>query len=272
MHKGKIKLVAIDLDGTLLTSRKTISARTHRALRGCMELGVRVVLATARPPRGVRDYYKALKLATPQINYNGALIWDEGGRRVVEHLPLHMDRAWEVIRFARRIYPEILVTVEILDKMYTDHFTDDPAYMTETDKFFAPDYIGPLEAFLTVPATKVMLLGKPEWIAELERRIPAKFSKKVGHTRSDAWLLQILNPQVSKGGALRSVAEKLHIEAAEVLAIGDAPNDMDMIVYAGVGVVVENGWEGVKALADHVVPSNDADGVAVALERWVLGG
>src|SRR4051794_39908176 len=86
--RPRIKLVAIDLDGTLLSSRKTITPKTHTAIKAAIATGVKVVLATARPPRSVRSYYEALKLDTPTVNYNGALIWDEARRRAVEHVPL----------------------------------------------------------------------------------------------------------------------------------------------------------------------------------------
>jgi len=266
-----IRLVAVDLDGTLLTSRKTISARTHRALRGILARGVKLVFATARPPRSVRTYYDALKLDTPQINYNGALIWDEPVRKILHHEPLSSARARQVIAFARGAYPDILVSVEILDKWYTDHYSDAPEYSTETAKKFQPDFIGPLETFLTVPVTKVMLLGHPEWIADLEKRIGKKFAGKVGHTRSDPHLLQVLAPAVSKGAALARVAKHLGIDRAHIMALGDAPNDHDMLAYAALAVVPANAWPQTKPLAHHIVPSNDHDGVAVALERWVLG-
>lgn len=267
---GGIRLVALDLDGTLLTSRKTVTRRTHTMLRRVIEAGVHVVFATARPPRSVRTYYAALKLDTPQINYNGALIWDEAHRKVLHHTPLHQDRARQVIDFARRAYPELMVSVEILDKWYTDHYADMPEYATETAKHFTPDFVGPIDAFLTVPVTKVMLLGHPNWIADLEKTIPARFGRTIGHTRSDAHLLQILSPGVSKGLALAQVARQLGVARDEILAVGDAPNDADMLAYAGIAVATGNAWPVVKAAVKHVVPSNDEDGVAIALERFVL--
>ena len=93
----------------------------------------------------------------PTINYNGALIWDEKRRKAVEHVPLEAAVAKKVIAWARGLYPEMLVSVEIMDKWYTDHYADLPEYMTETAKQFTPDFIGPLDAFLRVPITKLML-------------------------------------------------------------------------------------------------------------------
>ena len=265
-----IKLVAIDLDGTLLSSRKTITPRTHTAVHAALRKGIHIVLATARPPRSVRPYYQGLKLATPQINYNGALIWDEPQKRIISHYPLSAAQAKKVIAFARREFPEILVSVEILDKWYTDHYAEIPEYSTETAKQFAPDFIGPLNAFLTVPVTKVMLLGPPEHIASLEKSLPAKFRSAIAHTRSDPHLLQILAPGVNKETALAQIAAALKVGRGHIMAIGDAPNDMGMLRFAALAIAPENAWPQVKPLVDHVVPSNDADGVAAALEKFVL--
>ncbi len=269
-ERPPIRLIAIDLDGTLLSSRKTITPRTHTAIKAAMKIGVKVVLATARPPRSVRAYYEALKLDTPTINYNGALIWDELKRRPVEHTPLDVTVAKKIIAWGRKQYPELLVSVEILDKWYTDHFEDIPEFLTETSRQFSPDFIGPLDAFMKVPITKLMLLAKPEKIAVLEKGIAAKFARVVSQTRSDAHMLQLMNPNTSKAGALAKVAHSLNISAAEIMAIGDAPNDVHMLQYAGLAVVPENGWDAVKKIAHALVPSNDDDGVAVALQKFVL--
>jgi Cof subfamily protein (haloacid dehalogenase superfamily) len=266
----RFRMVAIDLDGTLLSSRKTITPKTHTAIRQALEVGVKVVLATARPPRSVRSYYEALKLDTPTINYNGALIWDEPRRKAIEHVPLDPAIAWKIIRWGRRQYPQLMVSVEILDKWYTDHYEELPEYMTETAKQFTPDFIGPLEAFLKVPITKLMLVGAPARIGELERGIGERFARQVAQTRSDSYLLQLMNPKTSKADALAKIAEMYGVTADEVLAMGDAPNDVDMLNWAGMAVVPENGWPEAKAAADLVVPSNDADGVAEALRTLVL--
>ncbi|HVS71887.1 MAG TPA: Cof-type HAD-IIB family hydrolase [Phycisphaerae bacterium] len=269
-RRNPIRMVAIDLDGTLLTSRKSITRRTHTALRAAVAKGVHVVLATARPPRSVRGYYDALKLTTPTVNYNGALIWNESQKRVIEHTPLDVAVARKVIHWARKRYPEMLVSVEILDKWYTDHTSDVPEYMTETSKHFTPDFVGPIEAFLTVPITKLMLLGDPAWIADIELAAVERFGNVISQTRSDPHLLQIMNPAITKAGGLAKVAASLGIAPADVMAIGDAPNDIQMLEWAGLALAPENAWDAAKQIAHAIVPSNDADAVGIALQYFVL--
>lgn len=270
MQRPPVSLIALDLDGTLLTSRKTITTRTHKALAAAASRGIHIVFATARPPRSVRAYYHALGIRTPQINYNGALIWDESSRQTLAHTPLAAAHARRAIAFARDAFPELCCSVEVMDKLYTDRVTSNQAWWTETEKLQGPDYVGPLADILANPITKLMFVGDPAWIADLETTISAHFGAVLGHTRSDPHLLALMAPGISKGTALARIARQLEVPPEAVLAIGDAPNDADMLTFAGTAVVPENAWPAVKPLADMVVPSNDEDGVAIALERLVL--
>jgi len=266
----KAKLIALDLDGTLLSSRKSITPRTHTALRQAIAAGVKIVLATARPPRSVKSYYDALKLDTLQINYNGALVWHEPSRKVFSHTPLDAKLTKRVIEFARREYPEVIVSVEILDKWYTDHFAESPEYQTETAKHFTPDFIGPIDAFLRVPVTKLMFLGPQVMMDDLWTSTPRKFGNDIAITRSDAHLLQIMHPATSKALALASIAAEYNIPREATLAIGDAPNDIAMMQWAAMALCPDNAWAEVKAIAKEVLPHHDEDPVAAAIERYVL--
>ena len=140
-----IQLVAIDLDGTLLTQKKQVSKATAGALACLPGQGVRVVIASARPPRSVRAIYSALKLDTWQINYNGALIWDEPSMSVVHHEPMKPQLVLAMIERARDMFEEVAVSCEILDRWYTDHA--EQAYMTETGRLFKPDVVAPWSSF-----------------------------------------------------------------------------------------------------------------------------
>src|SRR6476469_243867 len=125
-----IRLVAVDLDGTLLNDSKEVTQRTASALACLPAQGVRVVIASARPPRSVRALYRSLKLDTLQINYNGALIWDETNGRAFFHKPMDGELARAIIDRARERFDEVLVSCEILDRWCTDR--DDHTYTTET--------------------------------------------------------------------------------------------------------------------------------------------
>lgn len=262
-----IRLVAIDLDGTLLNSSKQVSDQTVQALR-CLPAGVRVVIASARPPRSVRHIYRQLGLDTWQINYNGALIWDEPSRRAVFHQPMDCALVCRMIDRARDMYDEVLVTCEILDRWFTDRF--DPTYTTETGRLFKPDVIAPIEAFCVEPITKLLFLADPRIISRLETLIADEFESAVTVIRTDDQLIQIMDRRVSKARTLQRVARQYGIDDSQILAIGDAPNDVGMLQIAGVGVAMDNAHPLVKKVADWIAPSNDDHGVHAALVRYGL--
>lgn len=267
-HKA-IKLVAIDIDGTLLRSDKRLSKRVVKTIHEATAKGVHVVLASARPPRSMREIYELLKLSTYQVNYNGALIHDPVTRRHIHHQPIAGALAAKIVKAARKVEPTVVVSVEILDKWYTDHVDD--TLPTETSKSFMPDYIGPLEAFLHVPVTKLMLLARPRHIADIREAVVKKFANEIAIAVSDAHLLQVIHPKADKSHALAMVAKHYGVPSENVMAIGDAPNDVGMLKWAGLGVAVGNAWEETRAAADVVVPANDEDGVSHAIKSYVLG-
>jgi Cof subfamily protein (haloacid dehalogenase superfamily) len=262
-----IQMVAIDLDGTLLNDSKQVSQQTLKALECVVDHGVKVVIASARPPRSVRHIYNQLRLDTWQINYNGALIWDEPAKNVVFHRPIAGDRVRQMIDYARAKFDSVLVTCEILDRWYTDRF--DQTYTTETGRLFRPDVIAPLDQFCNQPITKLLLLGEKQIIDQLEAELPPR-NDTVTVVRTDPELLQIMDRYVSKAAALQLVAEHYQIPMENVMAIGDAPNDVGIIKIAGVGVAMNNASDLVKEAADWIAPSNNDHGVHAALVKFGL--
>jgi 5-amino-6-(5-phospho-D-ribitylamino)uracil phosphatase len=265
---GPIRLVAIDLDGTLLNDSKQVSDQTADALYCLPARGVKVVIASARPPRSVRHVYQSLHLDTWQINYNGALIWDEPKRNVVFHRPLGGAVVRRMVETARDLFDEVIVTCEVLDKWYTDRL--DQTHTTETGRLFKPDVVGPLDDILAGEVTKLLLLGEPRMILRLEHVIADGFGEHVSVVRTDEDMLQIMDRRVSKARALERVAAHYKVPMSQVLAIGDAPNDLGMLQLAGVAVAMDNAHPLVKEIADWVAPSNNDHGVHAALRRYGL--
>ena len=266
---GSIRLVAVDLDGTLLDSRKQISGRTVRALAHLPEIDVQLIIASARPPRSVRHIYKHLGLSNLQINYNGALIWDEPAGQARYHRPIDGPTALEIIRTARRRVPKVVVCCEILDRWYTDT-EGDRGYRTENGRLFNPDVVAPLEVICGQPVTKIFFLGPPDAIRPLPSLIRQGFGEEASVLLAQPDLIQVMDRRVGKSHALRRVCRHYGIRQSEVLAIGDAPNDVGMMRFAGLSVAVENSYDVVKEVADWIAPSNDDHGVFAALQRYGL--
>ncbi len=267
----KIHLVAIDLDGTLLNSDKEITQTTATILRTTREqTGVQIILATARPPRSVMPFYELLGLDTPMINYNGALVIDPTCQHVLMHRPIPAKVCRGIIKIARRTYPEVFVSAEVMDHWFTDRF--DPAYNTETGRLFPPDSVEPVEHWADQSMTKLLLLGKPQRLRNVCQLIHQTFPHQVNIVQTEDYMLQIMHATVSKAQALRVVAGEMSLSRKQVMAIGDNANDVGMLQWAGVAVAMENAAPQALAAADHVADHNDADGAAHAVRQLILEG
>lgn len=274
MSAAPFDLVAIDLDGTLLTSDKRVSPEDAVALRAAIARGVRIVLATARPPRGVRWILEELgalhagERDGTTINYNGALVWNASERAALEHTPLDASTARDVVAHTRAHHADTMVSIETLDVWHTDRH--DPALSMETSKLFPPDYVGPLDETLARDVTKLMLIARPERIPSIRERVRIfEQSRRAGVFVTDPHIVQVAAHGVDKGAALARHAARLGVDRARVLAIGDASNDVEMLRWAGLGVAMANAEPGAKQAADETIErTNDQAGAAFALRRF----
>lgn len=265
----KFDLVALDLDGTLMRTDKKVAMFDVNAIKRAVQRGVKVVIATARPPRSSREIHEQLGLDTPLINYNGALIHDRARKQHLFHEPLAAEIARAMVERARDVDPEVVVTIEVLDKCYTDH--DDPNLQTETAKKFRPDYIGPLDVPLRDNITKLMFLAPGTRLKAVREVIVDEFRGQAAFMESDEHVMQIAHADVGKERALAWVAASLGIPAEKCLAVGDAPNDAGMLRWAGKGIAVANAFGDARDAADVIlVEGNDNEAVGHAIEDYVL--
>ena len=267
----RIRLIAIDLDGTLLTGDKRISQATVAAIGDAMRIaGARVVLASARPPRTTVGFYRQLELDTPMICCNGALVQMPATGQVILHRPIPARLAIRAVQLGRQIYPEIIISAEVVDRWYTTQFRDPCA--GGPDAPARPDVVGPVENWLTGPVTKLLLLGARSMLAKVGPVLSDQLAGELTIVRTEENLLQVIHTLASKARCLQSVARQLGIDRSEVMAIGDNANDAGMLTWARLGVAMGNASPSALAAADYVTESNDADGVANAIRRAVLDG
>ena len=266
MAKPKLKLVAVDLDDTLLGPDLAVSSRNREALARARRQGVRVVLATGRMFRSARAIALALGLHDPVIAYQGALVrWPAGEE--IAHLPLPLALAREVLA---RIAPHgFHVNVYVDDNLYV-------AALTEEARRYAAlsgvpvTAVGDLAAFLTRDPTKVLAVAPEADLGRLAFDLAPFCGHRLTMNKSKPHFLEFSHREATKGRALARLAALFGMRREEVMAIGDGYNDLDMVEYAGVGVVMGNARPEVRARADWVTAANDADGVAEAVERFVL--
>lgn len=265
------RLVAVDLDDTLLDSKLAVSPRTATALARAREAGVLVTLATGRMFGSAAPIARRLGIDAPIITYQGALVKNPVSGEELLHRALPNNVARAVI--ARLRDYDHHVNVYLDDRLCMAELTAAGRRYAEISRVKA-HVVGDLLTFIGKRnPTKILAIASEEEILTLMREVRAVFpGEKVHITRSKPYFLEFSHPLATKGEALRFLAEHFRIPREAVMAVGDGYNDLDMIEYAGLGVMMGNARDEVKHYADYVTASNDADGVAEALERFVLGG
>jgi hydroxymethylpyrimidine pyrophosphatase-like HAD family hydrolase len=260
------RLVATDLDGTLLRSDGTGSERTAAALRAVQAEGIRTVLVTARPPRWLDGLAHLVGDGGVAICGNGAFLYDVPHRKVLSHRGIQPQAVTAIIEELRRELPGVTFAAE-----RATGFALEEAYRSQhpvpDDAVYGP--IGSEEAGVVGK-----LLGRHPDLAEDE--FLTRVAQVVGDRGIVAFsgaggLAEISAPGVTKAAALESYCTDLEIGADDVWAFGDMPNDLPMIVWAGTSFAVANAHPEVRAAADQVCPTNDEDGVAQVLERLLDG-
>ncbi|WP_019851468.1 Cof-type HAD-IIB family hydrolase [Desulfitobacterium sp. PCE1] len=264
-----IKLVATDLDDTLLRDDLTLSERVIEAIRQAREQGVYVTFATGRMPASARLYAEQLGLDVPIITYNGAMIQEAISRKILYRKVIPVALAREVIGFLLR------------EKVHFHMYREDRVFVQEMNEWSQAygqkirvtveeaDLMTILEEEKE-GVEKIIAFGSPEELAELRQKLCRELPDRLHLTSSKPYFLEMNHQEVNKGNTLLTFAEGLGIKREEVMAIGDSLNDMEMIRCAGLGVAMANALQEVKDAADVVTASNEEDGVAKAIEEYVL--
>jgi len=263
---GTPRLVALDLDGTLLTSDKRISPRARAAVEALDGRGVAVVLCTGRPPRSSKAYAAELGLTAPFICFNGAALYHPADDAVTIRHHLDPEVAGRAVLELRAAFPGVRLGLESDHGWYLE-----PTAMASraAEARLGPEEptgVGPVERFLDAGAIKLMASSDGRAAAELAMAVA---DLPLQRTWSAGGLLELLDPRVDKRAAVSEVSRGLGIGRRDVAAFGDQRNDVELLGWAGWGVAMANASEEARAAADEVTLSNDDDGVAVVLEGWL---
>jgi hypothetical protein len=263
-----IKLIALDLDGTVLRRDRTISERVQRATQAAAASGVFVTACTGRGAASVRQVAEALGVNAPVICHHGSLIVDLAAGRVVFSTALPNDVACRAVAFAQR-HPTWHAIVFRGDEMLVteQRFPTESYSLGGIEPTVVPDPCGSLDGR---GANKVMFMLDPAEAPEAQALTHAHMGDAAVVVQSSARLVEIHAREVNKGAALAQLAVHLGVARGEVMAIGDHDNDESMLAWAGLGVAMGNGSARAKAAADWIAPSIDEDGVAIAIDRFVL--
>lgn len=263
-----IKLIAIDVDLTLIGSDLRIGERARAAIRAAVEAGCVVTLASGRMFRATLPFAEELGLDAPLVAYNGALIKTAKTHEIISHRPVPLEHAREVIAYARG--QGLHLNVYMDDTLYVERYDDEAlAYMTHCKVEAVA--VGDLGAFVDHPPTKLLVIASEE---EVDRRLPelkAYFGGRLQVVRSLPRYIEFTAAGVSKGTALAILSQRLGLSREEVMAVGDSENDISMLEFAGVGVAVSNATDDVKNAADYITDGESGNGVAEAILRFAIG-
>lgn len=258
------KLIAIDLDGTLIGRDLSISPRARAAIRRAIETGIKVTIASGRMFKSVLRFAQELNLQTPLICYQGALIKDPVSQETLWHKTVPLELARQIIPIveARGIH----INAYVDDELYVSRVTAEAEGYARLSIVQAHP-VGDLVTFLQREPTKLVAISDAEQIDRLTRELASHFGSSLYITKSYPIFCEIAHPECSKGKALARLAERLGIAQEETVAIGDNPNDLDMIAWAGLGIAMANSSPEVIAAADWVTGSVEEDGAAQAIEK-----
>ncbi|MDQ1702229.1 MAG: hypothetical protein QOF57_1481 [Frankiaceae bacterium] len=259
------RLVASDMDGTLLRGDLSISERTRVALAAVEGAGVPFVIVTGRPVRWLKAAADTLGHRGFAVGANGGFVYDLHTERVIDRFELEPQVAAWLVATIRRIVPGVSFAVERetdfgLEAGYRRHVMDDGAI------------IATAEELVTEPTIK-LLARHDDWDTDdLMRAVVEAIGDAATVTHSmGGGLVEISAAGISKATSLARVCDSYGVAAADVVAFGDMPNDLPMLQWAGHGVAVANAHPDVLAAADEITFDNDTDGVAAVLERWFGG-
>lgn len=265
----KYQLLAFDLDGTLTNSEKIITPRTYEALMRAQEQGVRVALASGRPTYGILPLAKQLKLE----QYGGYILAFNGGKIV--------DCRTKEILFQQTIPPELLHKVyeaagnyKLVPMTYENDTIvteqpQNPYVQIESKICHLPiRQVVHMEEAVDFPVVKFLLVGDEDYLGKVEPEVRDFLGEGFDVYRSAGFFLEVVAKGIDKGACLQHILDAEHWTREELMAFGDSYNDATMLQFAGMGVAMENGVPEIRALADYVTGSNDADGIADALEHF----
>jgi Cof subfamily protein (haloacid dehalogenase superfamily) len=264
---SRFKLIAIDLDDTLLDDNLQVSGRTREALKKAADKGVIVTIATGRMYCSALNFARDVGIDVPIITYQGALIKNMISGEVLVNRPVPLELAVKVL--AAGYKAGVHMNVYLNDKLYVDSITPEgQAYAKLAGVEMNP--VGNLIEFLQEDSTKVLYIGEPHKLDLLQKELQTQLGDRLYITKSKPNFLEFMHYQATKKHALQTLTEKYGVKREEVMAFGDSYNDLEMIEYAGMGIAMDNSHEEIKKKADYIADTNNNDGVAKVIEEFVL--
>ncbi|MCR3921359.1 MAG: Cof-type HAD-IIB family hydrolase [Firmicutes bacterium] len=262
-----IRLLALDLDDTLLNESFHISEQNRAAIQRVAAAGVLVTLATGRMFHSAQPYARELEIDLPLITYHGAMIRTTGGEETLFHRPVPLALAHEVVSIAKT--GNFHVNAYLNDELYVAEENENSRIYEQMARVKV-NVVGDLVRFLIQAPTKITIVNTDGRLPALWDELKERFSDTLAITISRPHYLEITDRRATKGQALAYLAKLHQIPREQIAAVGDSYNDLDMLEYAGMGVAVANARDEVKAVANVITETNVNHGVAAFIEKYLL--
>lgn len=266
-----IKLVAVDIDGTLITKDRKITPEVYDAIQEAKKQGVKVIIATGRPIAGVQDLLEELNLKDHGdyvITFNGGLVQDTATGEDIVKETMKYDDYLDIEFLSRKLGVHMHAITK--EGIYTANRNIGKYTVHESTLVNMPIFYRTPEEMAGKEIVKMMMIDEPEVLDAAIAKIPQEFYDKYNIVKSRPFYLEFMNKEASKGNAIIHLAAKMGLDMSQTMAIGDEENDRAMLEVVGNPVVMENGIPELKKIAKYITKSNEESGVAHAIREWVL--
>ena len=262
-----IKLIASDLDDTLLDDSKVISKLNKEAIWRAKEKGIMMTLATGRMFRSATIFGDELGIDVPLITYQGALIKTAQSNQVIWSKTIELPIAREIISFGRK--HGFILQIYVDDMLHVDYIN---TYVANYASFCMVPALAVRDLFtyIQAPPHKILMVGEPAELYAAWEEAQQIFDDSVYITKSKPYFLEFTNSEANKGKALSFLAESFGIKKEEIMVIGDNYNDMELFKAAGLKIAMGNAVDALKEQADFITANSSENGVAVAIEKFVI--
>ena len=259
-----IRLIALDLDGTLVKGQNGVTARVRAAVRSAQDAGIQITIATGRMYQSARRFAEDLGVTIPIICYQGAMVRDPVTDEVFVHDTVPHGPASAAIEFARGI--GLHVNAYLDDRLYMEADTPEGRFYAASSQVVI-NLVDDLVIAIEHGTTKLVFVTDEDHVLDTIAALESHLGDDVRVTRSHPRFAEVIGREVSKGRALRAVAASVGVPIQATMAIGDNLNDLDLVMVAGIGVAMGDGDPRVVASADWVTGTYEEDGVAQAIDR-----
>lgn len=265
------KLLVLDLDGTLTNAKKEITPHTETTLLRAQEQGVKIVLASGRPTYGIAPLADRLRLNDFEgyiLSYNGGKIIDWSTKEVMYENVLSPEVYPYLYECARKNNFVILSYKNeyIVSEDATNEYVRHEAFLNKMESRTVPSFLEEIN----MPVPKCLIVGDPEPLSKLEAEMREQLQGRMNVFRSEPFFLELVPEGIDKARSLAVLLQETGLKREDMIACGDGFNDLSMIRFAGLGVAMANAQEVVKAEADYITLSNEEDGVAAVVEKFIL--